>query len=289
MTGAKHSASAAADREFFPMPRDGAYPCGYGCGGSSRLPGICEACATEERQAAFDAELRPALRSIPARFAWAVPGGDELAERLKNERIQGWARVRRELMAAFDAGKNVVILGPEPQVGKTSAACVVLRHVIQRGTFDALPAEVRAALVGNAAPSRPLAKTGAPRRPVHVEIALPEQVRIARGARFVPARALRGDSVAAEAAREVATAATVLVLDDVGDELDSAPEGSGWIPDRVAGTREVIDYRHKEPRLRTIVTTWLSEERMAAYYGGGTAKRVYGQAAVVKVGTHKVV
>ena len=109
-------------------------------------------------------------------------------------------------------------------------------------------------------------------------------MRIARGARFVAARALRGDSVATAAAREMAKAATVLVLDDVGDELDSAPEGSGWIPDRVAGTREVIDHRHKEPRLRTIITTWLAEERMAAYYGGGTAKRVYGQAAVVKVG-----
>ncbi|MDC3962624.1 hypothetical protein [Polyangium jinanense] len=82
----------------------------------------------------------------------------------------------------------------------------------------------------------------------------------------------------------MAKAATVLVLDDVGDGLDGAPEGSGWIPEKITGTRDVIDYRHKEPRLRTIVTPWLSEKKMAAYYGGGTAKRVYREAAVVRVG-----
>jgi hypothetical protein len=49
----------------------------------------------------------------------------------------------------------------------------------------------------------------------------------------------------------------------------------------------VIDYRHKRPELRTIFTTWLLEREMARFYGGGTAKRVYEHAAVVRVGSQE--
>ncbi len=259
-------------------PPVGAYACANECGRTTRLPGVCEGCVEDEVRAKYQRELLPALRSIPPRFQWAIPGDDEAAERLKHARIKEWSRVRRELMEAVETGRNVVLLGPKPQVGKTSSACVVLRRVIELGTLDALPEEARMAALGRGAVARP------GERPAYGGERVPEQVRIARAARFVAVRDVRGDGPEAIEARRVAKSAPVLVFDDVGDELDGAPAGSGWIPEKVAGTREVIDYRHKRPELRTIFTTWLPKREMAKFYGGGTAERVYEHAAIVRVG-----
>jgi len=262
----------------FAGPPVGVYACANDCGRTTRLPGVCEGCVEDEVRARYQRELLPALRSIPPRFQWAIPGDDEAAERLRHQRIQDWPRVRRELMEAIEAGRNVVLLGPKPQVGKTSAACVMLRRVIELGALDALPEDARMAALG----SGPAARPG--ERPRFASDRLAEQVRIARGARFVAVRDVRGESPEAIEARREAKRATVLVFDDVGDELDGAPAASGWIPERIAGTREVVDYRHKRPELRTIFTTWLPKRDMAKFYGGGTAERVYEHAALVKVG-----
>jgi hypothetical protein len=203
--------------------------------------------------------------------------------RLKLARIRAWGRVKNECELALNAGRNIVLLGPKPQVGKTSAGVILLRHVILRGQWDVLPADVQAAYLA----PMPRASSG---RPFAAERPLPAQVHLARGARYVAARDLRSarHTTAALAARELAKTAPLLLLDDVGDELDSAPQGSGLIPDRIEGTREVVDYRHKRPELRTIYTTWLSEVAMASYYGGGTAKRVYERAAVILVGPQEM-
>lgn len=200
--------------------------------------------------------------------------------RLKNARIKQWARIRGDLSRALALGRNVVFLGPASQVGKTSSAALLLRAILARGTWDALSPAERAEYIKPAVPVELTTKRNSAARPVASEPVLPGRVRLARDARFVLAKDIRRK---VPAALSIAERSPLILLDDLGFELASAPAGSGLVSDRVETTREVIDHRHNHD-LRMIITTWMHEEEMARFYGANIAKRVFERSYVIEVG-----
>ena len=269
-------------------PAEGRYVCNERprCGNVIDLPGVCRACAERAAMAEFNAALRPAIESIPEQWQWAVPGRAETAA-MASDCVHDWDRVGDELADVRDAiaedhgPRMVVFYGPDGQVGKTSSACLLLRWCIERGRFTNLTdAERKAAISPGVAGASRLAP-----RPLNE---LPARVMAARGARYMRTVDLRAATALITpdviAARKLASTAPILLLDDVGDELDNATVGSHDITNRIAGTRDVIRDRNERGGLLTIVTTYLSRAKMQSFYGGGTTERIYQRARVICVG-----
>jgi len=82
---------------------------------------------------------------------------------------------------------------------------------------------------------------------------------------------------------QLAIVADVLVLDDLGAELEQAPAGSGLLAQRVGACSRVLAKRFDAER-PTLVTTGLSREQVVQLYGDRIARRVFEGAAVVRLG-----
>jgi DNA replication protein DnaC len=108
-----------------------------------------------------------------------------------------------------------------------------------------------------------------------------EELTRARWARFVDAprlaRAVREHPLGEGEAPllESAHRASVLVLDDVGQELELRLNANPVV--------DVIRERHARART-TWVTTFLAPEAFEKAYGSGTARRVFDEAAVISLG-----
>lgn len=240
----------------------------------ARLPfaGVCKKCATEAERREFDAALVRPLKSIPDHFLWAVPK-TPLAE----ARIQQWKQVQEDLAALLADNQSAVFIG-DARRGKTSAACLALRWIVDQGRHATME---RAELVR-----------------YHERGLLPTRVTQARGARFVAAEALKRETSECFALEESAVRASVLVLDDIGAELDGAPLGSGYIPGRIGRVKSVIERRANREGVRTFYTTAFHDEartprgpevdlyrdRIARWYGDGIAGRMFEHALIVDVG-----
>lgn len=97
-------------------------------------------------------------------------------------------------------------------------------------------------------------------------------------ARWVHAPTLRDPDVMAKA-----LASTYLLLDDLGYELDGAPEGSGWLSQKRGPACELLGRWYLRRDVRLVVTTFLGTAKMNAAYGEGATARVYEGAAVIKL------
>ena len=84
----------------------------------------------------------------------------------------------------------------------------------------------------------------------------------------------------------MALSADVLVLDDLGRELEGAPAGSGLCAQRVGPAMRVIGDRYDRQR-PWVITTALEADDVARFYGDAIARRLYEDApgtAVVRLG-----
>jgi hypothetical protein len=97
-------------------------------------------------------------------------------------------------------------------------------------------------------------------------------------ARWVHAPALREADAMARA-----LSSSFLVLDDLGYELDGAPDGSGWLAQKRGPACEFLGRWYLRRDARLVVTTWLGTGQMYAAYGEGATARVYEGAAVIKL------
>lgn len=252
------------------LPKRGSYYCTgaewigdpWTCSELLERPGVCAHCSQEVKRREFRGALGQAYASIPPRFRWARPGAPECITR-----IRSWENeVKGALEAAVVSNRNVVFVG-DGRRGKTSAACVGLRWVIDQGLFESQTQLERAEY----------ANTGK----------LPAKVDRARGARFVPASELKYESSESFTLRNVARGATLLVFDGVGGELDSAPEGSGFLPGRIGLGRSVVDFRHDYER-QTFYTTAFDKAKISKFFGDDFAGRMFEGAIIINLGRAKI-
>jgi hypothetical protein len=241
------------------MPRKGSYGCARGCGRETTMPGICAACGSRERRSEARREFAVALDSIPPAFRWATPRAEELEKRVRALETESGYSVPTDLAERIVQGVGTgrrpfwTLRGPTG-AGKTSIVCAALTALCEAG----IAAWLSVPLPGS-------------RRQAASE---PAAVRIARGARFIPAISLLppqdpGDD--RPAMFGAALRATVLFLDDLGKEL-SAREDVAVSALRAAKTRELIEERWYARR-PTVITTALKDEDLLKVYDGGTFRR----------------
>jgi len=208
-------------------------------------PVYCDTCSRDLREhdarerRAREEEAAAEFRAARVRDAWG-----SIPERFREHRLRSsLCRFLARPEALEDARKVLTLAKNRPvvtfvgpaQSGKTTLACAILAEIIERG----------AARGADAAMSRRAA--GA--RYVYLPT-------------FVEAR--KRSPLNSEAPAVVqAKAATVLVLDEMGGEPESAREMVG----------EIIQSRHHENRL-TLITTGLKGPQVAARYPGGIVARV---------------
>lgn len=227
---------------FSLFPAIGAYACRDGCGATLERPGVCDPCAHGFAVAEHDGQLRAALTSIPAQYAWAYPSAPELATRIAALTKLSAEKIAERIESLAD-NRFVLIHGPSG-AGKTSLACAVLRHVIDRGRFGASD----------------------------------KNFRVARRARFFAARQIatvhRRDEYNVDAPeiapRALVSRSAFAVIDDVGQESG----GSFRSDDRSKMVADILADRY-DSGAQTIITTFATDKQWAAMYGDGIARRCW--------------
>ena len=95
-------------------------------------------------------------------------------------------------------------------------------------------------------------------------------------ARWVHAPTLREPDMMARA-----LSSSFLVLDDLGYELDGAPEGGGWLAQKRGPACDFLGRWYLRRGARLVVTTFQGYGEMSRAYGDGAAARVYEDADVI--------
>lgn len=242
------------------FPREGSYPCARKCGGQTVMPGICPACGSKERRLEARQQFALALDSIPEAFRWTAATDAPIEARVrpvptKSMAVPALDTLDRIMVGIGSGERPFWTLRGRSGAGKTSLACAVL-----------------AALVGAAVEAWLSIPLPGSRREAAREPAI---VRLARGARFIPATDLLPPNDRADerpAMFGAARRATILVLDDVGKEL-TAREDVAVTAIRASTTRELIEHRWNA-RLPTIITTALDGQSIVNNYDGGTYRRI---------------
>jgi hypothetical protein len=264
------------------IPREGTYPCRKHCGATVARPGVCSTCGTALDVLAARAEFAAALDSIPESFRWATPGAGALGTAVKpvitpKGTVALLGTVIEHMLRALITGTvhTFTIIGPEPDCGKTALACAVMRGIIDAAVESWLTYR----------------RTHGTDR-LAQRLPEPRIMTLARGARFIAARDLmqprdRGPD-APPPAFAAARGATLLVLDELGQELDLRDGGAhanSLSSTRAGVSTEVIAHRW-DPGLPTIITTPLLPAAIERLYGGGIEKRTSKgrEARIIRIG-----
>lgn len=253
-------ALAAAPWRGF-IPPEGVYACARRCGTTTRLPGICDACVAAQDEEDADEAFRAATESIPDGFRWAAKNAPDLGPACGIIKAGAGNIAERidKLSQTLLTGENrVILIRGRADTGKTVLACALMRAVVDAGRASWL-AYRRTNNVDRT-------------RALHAE---PRLITIARAARFVPARDIMIPRVVdsdQRSAYDIAKGVPLLVLDDLGQELQTK-EDSAAIADRIQAAKDIIAERWDRARA-TIITTYLADKRIGAVYGGGIQKRI---------------
>jgi DNA replication protein DnaC len=228
-------------------------------------------------RASWDQRLKKARDSLPKRFAWVpalskVDGVYVLPDELTTRLPWMTPAVAMQLRKIVDSRTNVIICGPFG-TGKTTLLVMIARWFLRESAYDhSKIREQRARCEAHQnTPRLPDGKMPpAPRDPD----AMP-QVWRARGLRFVTAHNLLTpnqrdvDDDAVEAAQR----ASILLLDEVGEELGSAERGKYLSSSRSPAVTSVIKHRWNAEK-RFFASTPYLPDKLETMYEGGTFRRL---------------
>lgn len=206
-------------------------------------PGVCAVCYTAERLADADRRLARATTSIHPERRWAHLDSGLMAERLNSiawglyvgGKLQdngvGYESIRT-LVSGFDMPR-LIVTGTESGIGKTSLAVAMMQ--------DALTEARKASFNGSGD-------------------ATEQVMSFAENARFVASIDI-GDPLSVRSAH----VASLAVIDDAGQE----GRCGGWKgQERYAIMGDLLDRRERNPKRKTIVTTFGTREQWGTWYGG---------------------
>lgn len=225
------------------IPAAGRYRCNGRCGVILERPGLCDECARRNAAQAMSERLASWLRTIPVR-----------------QRDVSWAALPR--LTADTGGPRV----------RLSAGSTLARV---RAELEAGP---RAVIVGPAGSGKSTLAVAWLRAALEQDLG----ARV----RFVASSDLLRPEVGEEGGPHplaLALSAEVLVLDDLGAELEGAPAGGGIAAQRVGPASRVVAERYERGR-STVVTTGFGADQIAALYGDRVGRRLYEGARVLRLG-----
>lgn len=230
---------------------DGRHRCFGGCGLEVERGGAeCAPCVSRRLRSEHAAGLGRAWRTVPESLGWA--GFAPHPQRAGGRRLSEWVRSPSAVQKAHEWAKApqekaILTLTGKPGAGKTTLACAVMREMMRRGVAFEAPWAARA---------------------------------FARRSRFESAARIVSDRTETPlgehvASLDLARAASLLVLDEVGRGLDTHKVIFSLLYQRHA---------HRQP---TVITTPFRDtaELAAATGDGGLARRVFDDALVIQVGS----
>jgi hypothetical protein len=226
------------------IPPRGAYPCRGGCPARLELPGLCPRCAAVVARAERDRRVR----------AWAAKA---LPERYRDANWSSLPKLPRD----DGSGRPRVELSPE-RLAQIRAALETHRRVVFIGPPGCGKTTIAVAHLRAAVERDPDARV-----------------------RFTPAEDLLREETPEGGPTPLALAlsAEVLVVDDLGVELNQAPVGSGLLAQRAGAASKLIGDRFDRQR-PLVVTTGLDQKAIQTMYGDRIARRLFEGAAAIRLG-----
>jgi hypothetical protein len=228
-------------------------------------------------RASWDQRLKKARDSLPKRFAWVpalskVDGAFVLPNELTTRLPWMTPTVAMQLWEVVKSRANVIICGPFG-TGKTTLLVMIARWYLRASEYDDPKVRDRRLQIETirSAGRLPSGKTlPEPRDPD----AMPAVWR-ARGLRFVTAHNLLTSSQrdVDDDAVEAAQRASILLLDEVGEELGSAERGKYLSSSRSPAVTSVIKHRWNAEK-RFFASTPYLPDKLETMYEGGTFRRL---------------
>lgn len=233
--------------------------------------------AEREARASWDARLKKARDSLPKRFAWVpalsrVDGQFVLPNELTTRLPWMTPTIAMQLWEIVKTRANVIICGPFG-TGKTTLLVMIARWFLRASEYDDLKVRELRAKCEEHANARRLPSGLPPPAPRDPD-SMP-QVWRARGLRFVTTYNLLTpnqrdvDDDAVEAAQR----ASILLLDEVGEELGSAERGKYLSSARSPAVASVIKHRWNAEK-RFFASTPYDPTKLEVMYEGGTFRRL---------------
>lgn len=241
--------------------------------------------SSDAARIAWDKRLSAARTSIPKKFDW-VPDlarskdGEFVIPQQMRERLP-WLTSEHvtQLWDLVKTDKNIFLCGPFG-TGKTTVMVMIARWYLRLAEFDHPKIQsVRHAYETYLRNHKPGDRAPCPPDPDDLR-----EVCRARWLRFVSTYNLlmSNQRDVDDAAVESAQNASVLLLDEVGEELASAERGKFLSSSRSPAVTTVIKERWNRGK-RTIATTPYVPEELEAMYEGGTFRRLVEDESGAKV------
>lgn len=233
--------------------------------------------AENAARVAWDRRLKKAQDSLPKRFAWVpalsrVDGAFVIPNDIATRSPWITPTVVTNLWDIVQSKANVIICGPFG-TGKTTLLVMIARWYLRFAEYDHPKIREQRAKC-EAHMSAPRLATGAtppaPRDPDSMP-----QVWRARGLRFVTAHDLltTNQRDVDDDAVESAQRASILLLDEVGEELGSAERGKYLSSSRSPAVTSVIKHRWNAEK-RFFASTPYLPDKLETMYEGGTFRRL---------------